>query len=941
MHNELFLFVLNLKQLLGILLFFSFCYANAQQNSISLDVKLNDEKDLLKIQQKIVYHNNSDSTLTHIYLHDWANSYRDRRTPLGKRFSEDYRRDFYFSNRIDRGNSIIHNLSVDYYSVDFYEVINHPDVLKITLNKPLKPRESTVITAYYTVNIPNAKFTNYGKTNSGYHLRFWYLVPVIYQNGWHTMSNLNMDDLYMDIAEYNIKLEAPKKYFIESNLPSEKKDNVIFLSGKNQKDIIISIDTINKFKTIKTNTLNIRTDVIGKKIDTADATKIVQRELKFIEDYLGKYPNKKLFIDGNSVGKNSLHDIYGLPEWLKPFPENFKWEMRFFKALTIKYIDDVLLLNRREDYWLTDGIQTFLMMEYVKKHYPDVTILGKYSKWWLVRDYNISKLKQNDKYPFVYQFSARRFFDQPLNTRADSLSNFNRKIVSKYKAGLGMRYLQDFLGDSILRSSFKEFYAKNTLKPTSSKKFQDILTSKTDKDIQWFFGDYIKTDKKIDYKISNVKQTKDSLEITIKNKRSTTAPVSLYGVKDKKIKFKKWITNVDSTKTVTIAKNGFDKLALNYEQLYPEYNSLDNFRRVNNSILKKPLQFRIYKDVEDPYYTQLFLKPNVKYNLYDGLIFGLNINNKPVLAHNFEFSVTPNYSTRSKNFTGSFGASYNQYFRDSKIYKIAYGVGGSNFHYAPELGYNTFSPSITVQFKRNSLRDVGTKYFQTRLTYIDKEIPDSIAVSEEDKYRVLSFRYVNSKPNVIQRFQYALNTEFGDNFSKFSTDIRYRREITKTNSIELRFFGGIFFHNDSEGNYFSFGLNRGSDYLFEKSLFGRSEKSGLFSQQFVVADGGFKSRFNEDSFANQLISSANTSVGVWRWLEIYNDAAILKNYNEKPRFFYENGVRFNFIPNIFEFYFPVYTNQGLEFKDNYGGKIRFVITTSVDRIYNYLRRGLL
>ena len=39
-------------------------------------------------------------------------------------------------------------------------------------------------------------------------------------------------------------------------------------------------------------------------------------------------------------------------------------------------------------------------------------------------------------------------------------------------------------------------------------------------------------------------------------------------------------------------------------------------------------------------------------------------------------------------------------------------------------------------------------------------------------------------------------------------------------------------------DYFSFGLNRSSDYLFEQNLFGRSENRGLFSQQFVISDGG-------------------------------------------------------------------------------------------------------
>ncbi len=942
--NEFFI-SLNYRILTSLLFIFCCNLLTAQTNAVKIKAILNAEKDELKIQQKIVFHNTSDSTFTTIFLHNWANSFANKNTPLAKRFLNDYRKDFNFSKENERGHTIIHNITIDYQIPVFNEVINHPDILKIELNKPLQPKDSVTITAFYTIKFPNAKFTGYGKTLNGYHFRFWYLIPAVFKKDWQLMSNLNLDDLFEEVADFDIEIDLPKKYFLESNLYKYKTEkdgfNSFYLIGRNKKDIIISLDTAQKFKSYKTKNVEILTDIHKEYLDKTLATSIVKRELSFIESFLGKYPNREIFVDWNSVGKNSLHDIYGLPEWLNAFPKNYRWEMRFLKALTIKYTDDVLLLNRRKDYWLTDGIQTFIMIEYVKKYYPDMTILGKFSKYWPLKKYNIAKLKQNDKYPFVYQFSARRFYDQPLTTRADSLSNFNRKIISKYKAGLGFRYLQDFIGDSILKSSFKEFYLKNKLKITDSKEYAKILQSKTEKDLGWFFGDYVQTNKKIDYKISKVVQHKDSLEITIKNKRNITAPVAIYGVKDKKIIFKKWITNVDSIKTIKIARNGFDKLALNYEQLYPEYNSLDNFRRINNSLINKPLQFRFYRDIEDPYYNQIFYRPDIKYNLYDGIILGVNFNNKPVIAHNFEFSLTPNYSTKRKNFTGGYSLAYNQYIQKGKIYRISYGVGGSNYHYAPELGYNSFSPSVNIQFKRNSLRDVGSKFLLTRLVYINKEVSDLATVYQRDKYTIFNIRYVNSKPNVVRRFQYAVNAEFGNNFTKFSSDIRYRKELTRNNSLELRLFGGFFLNNTSKGNYFSFGLNRSSDYLFEQSLFGRSESSGLFSQQFVVSDGGFKSNFKDNSFANQMVLSGNASFGIWKWLEVYNDVAVLKNKNPNPNFFYENGVRLNFIPNIFEFYFPIYTNEGLQFSGNYGGKIRFVITTSLDRIYNYIRRGLL
>ncbi len=895
-----------------------------------------------------MYHNTSKNSLTSIFLHNWSNSFKNNNTPLGKRLIKDYKKDFYFAEDKDRGYSKIHTLTSNNQELDFQEVRNQNDIIEIQLNSSLQPKDSIAISANYTIKIPKAQFTGYGKTGDGYHLRFWYLTPAIYQNGWQLMSNLNMDDLYENVADFSINLDIPKDYYLESNLyqyETEKANSKnYYLIGKRKKDIILSISRRNKFRVFKTISSQIKTDIFDKRIDLTLANKIVNRQISFIEDFIGTHPHVEILVDGNTVNKNSLKDIYGIPNWLRPYPENFKWEIRFFKALTNKYINDVLLLNDRKDYWLCDGIETFLMMEYINKYYPNVTVFGRFSKIWGFKSYNLAKLKQNDRYSFFYQFSARRFFDQPLTTRADSLSNFNRKVVSQYKAGLGFKYLKDFIGNDILKKSFKQFYKNNALELTSSETFKKILESNTEKKLDWFFGDYVNTSKKIDYKLKRVQQLKaeDSLLVTIKNKRNITAPVSLYGIKNDSIRFKTWVTDVDSVKTVKIKAGDYDKLALNYEQIYPEYNFLNNYKKPNNAFISKPIQFRFLKDIEDPNYNQVFFNPNVKFNLYDGMILGVNFNNRAIIRHNFDFSITPNYAFRSENLTGSFSLGYDHFLEESKIYKIRYGISGSNFHYAPELSYNTFSPFVNIQFRRNSLRDVGTKFLLSRIVYVDREINPTDTEVESDKYQILNFRYIYSKPDVIKRFQYAINGEFADNFTKFSTDIRYLKFFTEKQSFNLRFFGGVFLYNNSEGDFFSFGLNRSSDYLFEQNLFGRSERSGLFSQQFVVSDGGFKSFFKTPVFANQMLLSANTSVSVWRWAEIYNDLAMLKSKNQNARFFYENGIRLNFVPNILEFYFPIYTNEGFEVNQRaYPQKIRFVITTSLDRIYNFLRRGLL
>lgn len=917
----------------------------SQENAINIKAILDTEKDVIKIQQEIIFHNTSDSILTNIYLHNWANSYRDRKTPLSKRFIEDFKKDLYFAKEKDLGSTTIKSLSVDFENVNFKEVKNHADIIEILLNKPLLPEAKTTISITYLVKIPSARFTKYGKTKMGYHLRNWYITPAVYYKGWQLMSNLNLDDLYEKGTDFKIEIDIPKEFVVESNLYQyetlNENKNSYYLIGKNKTDIILGINKSKQLKTFKTKSITVYTDVFSEELDPNMTTTILNREFLFIKKYLGKYPHLEIYIDKATQQKNPIYGLNQLPSFLRPFSDTFKWDITMFKALTKRYIENTLLLNKRTDYWLIDGIQNYLMIEYIEAFYPKIKLLGNVSNYWFIRTFNLSKLKFNDKYPFIYQFSARKFLDQSLNTSADSLSNFNRKIVNKYKAGLGFRYLKGYLGDTILNSSFKEFYQKNQLKIISSEKFKEIITAKTTKKLDWFFNDFLNTNKKIDHTIDAVIPEKDSLKVVLRNKRNITTPLALYALKDGEIKLKKWVETVDSIKTVKIINNDFDKLVLNYENLYPEYNTLDNWKNVKKKLFNKPIKFTFYTDIEAPEYHQLFYEPNVDYNFYNGLILGAKLNNKPILKRNLEFNIAPAYAIKSNSINGNFSIKYNQFFEKTKIYKITYGISGNSLHYAPELSYESLIPYISINFKRKSLRETSSRSLNAKIVHINKEVAPQTKKTDQDNYNVFSVSYNYSKPDIIKELRSRFNTEFAKDFSKVSLDLRYRALSSSDTQLDFRFFAGAFLSNKTKSDYFSFGLDRPNDYLFQLNYHGRSEDSGIFSQQYIITEGGFKSVL-PTRFANQFMSSFNTSIGLWRWVELYNDVAFLKNRNQPVYFAYENGVRFNFVHEIFEIYFPLYSNNGWEVQQNaYPEKIRFTFSASLGAVYNFFRRGFL
>ena len=370
-------------------------------------------------------------------------------------------------------------------------------------------------------------------------------------------------------------------------------------------------------------------------------------------------------------------------------------------------------------------------------------------------------------------------------------------------------------------------------------------------------------------------------------------------------------------------------------------NTKRNTPFLENKIFNKPLKFTFIKDIQDPYYSQLFYQPEISYNFYNGLILGTKLHNKPLIKRNLEFKFAPSYATKSNSVIGEFSVLFNQYIEETKIYKIMYGVFGQTLDYAPNLSYSSLVPFANIIFKRKSLRDATTQSISAKLVHINKEIAATDVRTDQDNYGVFSLSYNYINPDIIKEFRYNFSVEVAEKFSKAAVDLRFRSLSTSDTQLDFRFFAGAFLSNKTAGNYFSFGLDRANDYLFQLNYFGRSEDSGFFSQQYIIAEGGFKSVL-PTRFANQYMFAFNSSFGLWRWIELYNDVAFLKNKNNPLYFGYNNGIRFNFVHNILEVYFPLYSNNGWEISQKrYPQKIRFTLTADINSIYNFFRRGLL
>ncbi|WP_010135324.1 gluzincin family metallopeptidase [Ochrovirga pacifica] len=914
---------------------------------MTINAELLPDKQQLKLKQQIIYYNNSTDTLKKIVLRNWANSYKDNSTPLAKRLLEDYKTEFYFAPTKEKGFSELYNTTINQQNATYKIPAQQVDLVEIPLDDFLVPKDSLVVTLDVLIQLPDAKFTGHGYEGVDYFLRDWYLTPAVYnsqKHQWLYESHQNLNYQYNPPTDYKITFTTPLGYHLYSDFKTIKETNkthtTYSLEGKNYTHADLSIIFLKPYFNIPTYPVGINTNFISHKIPLTDQRVTMQKMLFFLLQELDVFPNHQLLVEEHKYNKNPIYELKFLPDWLHPFSNQFKWEAEFFKALTTEYLTQTLAVDKKKDYWFVEGLEVYLFEKYMKQFYPDVKIMGGLSRIWGVRSMNIAKQNFTDKFSIVHQITARENLDQSLNTPLKDLSNFNKKVISPYKAGLGFMYLKNYVGQKVLDKTIADFLYTQQNKATTANAFLALLQQHTDQDISWFQKEWLGTKKKIDHKISTAKFKKDSVQVVLKNKRSIKTPVAVYGLKGKKIKSKTWVNGFTGSKTITIANDSLDKVVLNYENIYPEINHRNNWKNKHPKLFERPLQIKLLKDYNNPRKHQVFLKPEASYNYYDGIILGLSLQNKAYMHKNFEYMLKPTYSTLSKSITGGFNLNYRVFPEKTSIYEYSFGISGSNYHYDNDLNYNTLSPYISFSFKQKNLRAIGINKIRAMYLAIDKEVLAGLEKSDEDQYQLFKVDYEYRKNQLIHDYRLNTSVEVASKFSKLNLDFRYRHLTNNKRPIEFRFFGGVFFSNRTQSDYFSYNQHTPNDYLFELPYLGRSENSGILSQQYFKAQGGFVSQ-NQPGFANQWLTSVNTSVGIWRWIETFQNVSLQKSKFHRPFFDYEGGVRLNFVPDLFELYLPIYNKEGwVTNNPNYLNTIRFTVTLKAQPIVKFLKQQL-
>lgn len=927
------------------LFFLAFSSLLWSQHSSVCTVELNPDKKTLTVQQELIYFNQSSDTLQKIVLNDWNNAYSDKYSPLGKRFSDEFVRNFHLAKDDERGfTTDLTFIDQNKLFLDWSRSSDHPDLIELVLREKLLPGKKFSVYITYKIILPSDKFTGYGYNSNGdFMLKDWLITPARFNNDHFALySNLNLDDSSNGISDYEIKITIPTNYELNTDLDKTGQiDSQLIIKGQKRANFSIYLSKKSDFETFLLPDLKVQTNIKDLNLNAIKKALLIKQITEFVTENVGKFPNQTIVISQNDYERNPFYGLNQLPSFISPFPDDFMFEIKFLKTYLSTFLQNSLTLDERKNNWMYDGIQVYTMMKYIDEYYPNMKMMGNVAKLRILKSFNIVNVDFNEQYSYFYMLMARKNLDQPIGESKDKLIKFNEQIASKYRAGLSLKYLDRYLENNIVPKSINEFYSLSKEKKVNEFDFESLLKNKTTENLDWFFKTIIHSRDIVDYKFSEVSKTNDSITFTIKNKTNTTVPIPVYGLNNGQIMFKKWYSNISSDSTFTVARNNVNKIVLNYENEVPEFNLRNNWKSLKGFYPNnRPFKFVLMKDLEDPYYNQILYVPTLSYTLYDGISPGLRLHNKTILDKPFNFDVNPIYSPKTHSLTGHFSFAVNQFNRESNFYNIRYSVNGTYLHYTEDAAYFKFNPVVFFRIREDDMRDNHKQAIQFRQVMVNLE-PSKYATEFEgnqENYNVFNIKYFNTKTELTQHFNFVSDLQLASKFGKTSVELEYRQLFDNNRTINLRLFAGTFLYNKTNSDFFSFGLDRASDYLFDYNYYGRSEKTGVFSQQLILAEGAFKSKL-DTPFANQWMITSNVGFNIWNWVEVYGDLGFVKNEYRSAKFLYDSGIRLNLVQDYFELYFPIYSSNGWEIADkNYQENIRFIVTLDPRILVNLFTR---
>lgn len=669
------------------------------QQDVHYNIKatIDEKTDIVDAEETLIYFNNSPHDLDRVYFNLYnknyePNSYLDKLHHANKVYPK------YGKYEEQHLTTQVEDLK---YNGRAVKTELDGSILAVYLDEPIKAGQSAEFKVkfktYFDMNAGVRRRTKVF-SNSGYHHFdgvLWYPRIAVYDRkfGWVTDQHLGRE-FYGDFGSFYVELTFANDYVLEATgtllnekevLPDDLRKKLDISNFKNRQPGPPSIITPRDGtkKTWKFYARNVHDFAF-----TADPTyrigEVVWNGVRCIS--LAQEQNAPRWQNAASYLANIIRIYstdFGMYAWPKIIVADARDGMEY-PMITLDGGNDpdyrTLFTHEVGHQWfygmvgsneayrasLDEGFTQYLTVWAAEK------IDGPYAVELQPRSSYVRKHKRKDKLReskifYGYLNDAIEHNDMPLITHSDDFHGALRQGGGYrhvyVKTATMLHNLQYVLGEELFLAAMQNYFNEWKICHPYIEDFRSSIINFTHVDLNWFFDQWFETTKVIDYAVCDVDKEKEAGTYSVEFKRKGSMQMPLdFTVKTKKDSVLKYhIPNgwfVKKTDATVLPRwIGWGKLNPTYTAkitvpdgvqhvtIDPSGRLADIDQRNNSTRKSRILTFdhRIWS-LPDRFNTQLYWRPDVWYNGYDGIKAGLHLNGNYMQSRD-RFSLTAWYNT--------------------------------------------------------------------------------------------------------------------------------------------------------------------------------------------------------------------------------------------------------------------------------------------------------
>ncbi|MEJ6794081.1 MAG: M1 family aminopeptidase [Flavobacteriales bacterium] len=651
------------------------------QQDVHYKIKANiDERtDIIDGEQQLTYWNNSPDDLTEVYFHLYQNAF----TP-GSYCSE-----LHHQNNKDPeyGEYEAQGLGTDVESIKANDLKLKTEIdntiLKVFLDKPLKSGEQITFDIIFKTYFDNGSLRRRMKTFNAFGYKhydgvLWYPRISVYDHkfGWTKDQHLGKE-FYGDFGTFDVELTFASNFVVEATGALQNKEDVMPADLREKLDIKNFADKvwnskpsiITPYDSLSRKTWIYHAENVHDFAFTADPTyrigEVVWNGISAIslvqEPHASKWQNAASF--AAEVIRVFSEDI-GMYTYNKIIVADARDGMEY-PMITLDGGSDPgyrgLLAHEIGHQWfygqvgsnetyraaMDEGFTQFLTAwalnkidgEYLVEEKSDNNYRNKFKKAVKATDSRVY---------YAYMRDATKFNDPRLNTHSDdfesSLGHGGGYRHVYYKTAAMIYNLEYVLGEELFLESMQHYFQKWKMAHPYFEDFKEAIIEHSKTDLNWFFDQWFETTKTIDYSISGLKNVGgNDYELTFERKGEMQMPIDFITIDNNNdtnhyhIPNNWFIKNTDATvldkweawgkifpeyKTTISSETGIKKVVID-----PTNRLADSYMLNNSNTMPTKYAFdsKIW-NMPDWKNYEIFLRPDVWYNAYDGLKIGAHFN---------------------------------------------------------------------------------------------------------------------------------------------------------------------------------------------------------------------------------------------------------------------------------------------------------------------------